>query len=594
MDHRIALARRLRSELNELKGPLTSRQAAMLFGVIWVAAVIFTIIYVEKETPTWFWDYANYHEKYKELIGMFDDGIFPFIQIVRRSILNSQHNITPVIPLLGGRLLLGPHRVGYILSLVILYLLPACLISAALGREAWRERGASLTTLAITGFALLYHPFWAPTLRGHPDVICVLPLASATLLLLRSRYLLQASPIQSAVIGLLLWSSFLLRRHTLFTVGSLLAATVLFAGLACLSSGFGNSEGWRRVGRWGRNIAYLVVAMVLPAWLFQHAYLQEILNPAYSGTFGAYRESLSSQMEVIYGVFGPVLLGSAAVGGVLAGARRRGGVLFCGLVAGLAFLGFQTTQAPSDHHLLILSLFLFPAACAPFVILGSGFRNPLIGWLMGAWFLLPAFGFLQTFPLSARSFPSRQPNGLELLAPPRTYSPLRLASYEEVKALVRALRQLTEAERGQTSFAILASSDQLNSHIVRAIGRKKLRDHMVSVSEVDLRDAFQLTTLDADYIVACDPPATHLGEKNQRVISVLSKALITNDNPIHRAYRRLPGLDQRLADGSTASIYERLVPPNEEQVAWLHKEFRRFYPSWERYPTHLGKPRGGF
>lgn len=582
----------LKSELANLKGSLTRQQATLVAFFLVIFAVIFTILYVENETPTWFWDYANYHEKYKDLIRELQNGVFPFLRFIRESVLHSQHNVTPVVPLLMAHPLLGSHRVGYILSLVILYLLPGCLFTAALARFAWRGQGSTAPALAVTGFSLLYTPYWAPTLRGHPDIVCVLPLASAAFLLLRSRYLLRTSPTESALIGTLLWSSFLLRRHTLFTVVALLAATILFAGLVGL--GALRIKNRPSLRSWLLSLACLLLAMAVPALIFQHAYIQEILTPSYSSTFAAYRQSLLAQLEEIYRFFGPVLLGSAAVGGVLAFARGRDGILFCGLVVLLAFLGFQKAQAPSDHHLLILSLFLFPLACAPFVILSGRFQNPWRRLLVGAWFLIPTYSFSHTFPLTVRApTADDQSSPLAVLAPPRTYPPLRLASYPQVKQLVQALRRLALTKQEKRTIAILASSDQLNRHIVRALGRNGLRDQLVSVSDVDLRDAFQLRVLEADYLVACHPPAIHLGESHQQVIAVPSKALLAKGNPLHRAYRRLPGLDQRLADGTTASIYERIRPPSEAEVAWLHTQFQRFYPTWRRYPTHIGMPRGG-
>ena len=581
----------LRAELSGMQGPLNRRQTVVLGGAVLIAAVSFTILYVERETPTWFWDYANYHEKYKELIDNLYEGIFPFLQQVRRSVLQSQHNLTSVLPLLPGRLLLGPHRVGYIVSLVIFYLLPACLLTAALARSVWWQPGAHLPALALTGFALLYSPYWAPTLRGHPDVVCVLPLASATLLLIQSRYLLDATPGRALLIGLLLWCSFLLRRHVLFTVASLVAACLVFAGVLALRRRR-RHQGLGR-GRWPLNMVCMLATMVIPALVFQHSYLQEILNPNYGSTFGAYQQSLASQLQELWAFFGPLLLGSAVLGTLVALAWRRDGILFCGSVAVLALLGFQAVQAPSDQHLLILSLFLFPAACAPLVLIDRHLDRPLRHVLTGLWFLLPGAAFLHTFPLQARSLP-QSASVWSVVAPARTYPPLRLASYRQVKQLVADLRRLAEARGENVSFAILASSDQLNSHIVRALSRRKLRERLISVSDVDRRDAFQLKTLETDYIVATDPPAIHLGESEQRVITIPSRALRTAGNPLNRAYRHLPGLDQRLADGSVASIYERIQPPSEEEVIWLHREFRRCIPSWQRYPTHIGKPRGGF
>lgn len=586
---RSAFQRQIRGALAEIS-TLANRRTLLLLTLALIAAFVFTIVYVERETPTWFWDYANYHEKYKELIKEFHNGIFPFIGFVRRSVLHSQHNVTPIVPLLPGRLLLGPHRVGYILNLVIAYLFPACLLTALLTRRAWGQAWGATSLLSVTAYALIYVPYWAPTLRGHPDVVCVLPLACATLLLIHSRYLHAATPGRSMVIGLLLWSAFLLRRHTIFTVIALIVATTVFAIIEVLT----HRRAWGRTGagRWLLHLACLLVALILPAMIFQHDYVMEITGQSYAATFSAYRQEISSQLNELYRFFGPVLLVSAAAGALLALARGAGGVLFTLLVPLLTFLGFQKAQAPSDHHLLILSLFLFPASCVPFVLIGAYLRGSLRRPLTALWLAVPAFGFLHTFPLQTADadLPS---SPLAAIAPPRTYPPLRLESYEEVRRLVKDMKAIERQQRG-TTFAILASSDQLNTDIVRSLGSRSLRESLVGVGGVDLRDAFRLQVLDADYIVACDPPAIHLGEEHERVITVPSRALREPGNPLHDSYQRLPGRDYHLADGTTAFVYKRIRPRTEAEVIWLHLELQRHYPSWQRYESHLGKPRGGF
>lgn len=559
----------------------------LLFAV--PLAVGFSILYVEQETPTWFWDYANYHQKFKELIPLLDDGIFPFIAAICDSVSDSQHNYTAVLPLFAGRLLFGPQRVAYIVSLVLFYLLPAGLLVTWLSRRAWGRSWQATSAPAVLLAAWLYTPFWAPTLRGHPDLVCIVPLTLASLLLLRCRYLLQGGPANAAGIGLLLWSSFLLRRHTLFTIAGLLVSTLLFALLLLAS------RRWHgrpiQLWPWLRNGFCLLLALVLPALLLQHGFVSEILNPAYASTFGAYRQDLADQLQEIFRFYGPVLLLSAALGGLLAALWRADGILFLLLVPPLALVGFQQAQAPSDQHLLVFSLFLFPAACAPFVLIGHLLRQRSRRWLNAVWLALPVSFHLHTFAVSPR-LAAAVPAPLAWLAPGRTYPPLRLASYASVRSLSRQLRSLLEASRGEASIAVLASSDQLNIHILRAVSSRSLRSHLQSVSDVDLRDAFRLDLLDADYVVATDPASVHLGEQNQRVITIPSTALRQADNPFGAAYVRLAGLEHRLADGRVVSVYRRTRPRSEAEVQWLHAQLQRHYPTWRRTAESIGLSRG--
>jgi hypothetical protein len=302
---------------------------------------------------------------------------------------------------------------------------------------------------------------------------------------------------------------------------------------------------------------------------------------------------VGSQLSEVYKFFGPILLLSAITGGLFAATKKAGGVLFSLLVPMLTFLGFQQAQAPSDHHLLIFSLFLFAPSCFPFLLVGRVAGQAARKALLAILIAIPAYTFYHTFPLYGDPVASAS-TALDALTPAKRYPPLRLESYEEVKRLTEDLKKIVKTRDHDAKIAILASSDQLNNHIVRALGRKSMRDNLLGVSDVDLRDAFQLKLLDADYIVACIEPAVHLGDKNQRVITVPSMALAEPGNPIHDSHGRLANKEYRLADGTKAYIYKRIRPRSEAEVEWLHQRLNQYYPTWKRNQSHIGRPRGGF
>lgn len=384
-------------------------------------SIAFTIIYVEQETPTWFWDYANYHEKFKEILGEAGKGLLPFLGFISGSVRHSQHNVTPILPLLPARILLGSSRVSYIVSLVIFYLLPAALITSLLARVCWDRAWQQTSAIAVTIYAFLYVPFWAPTLRGHPDIICIPSLAIATILILRSDYLRHATTIRSLLIGLILWSSFLLRRHTIFTIAAVILATTIFAVFTTLNSR-SKRKARQSLAKTLFNLACLILATVIPALLFQTEYIKEILDQSYASTFGAYQQSLESQLSEVYGFFGPVLLVSAIAGALFAVAKKAYGVVFSLLVPILTFLGFQQAQAPSDHHLLIFSLFLFAPSCFPFLLIARIGSKVARRAVLGLWMALPVFSFYHTFPLHGDPVASAS-TALDALTPSQALSP---------------------------------------------------------------------------------------------------------------------------------------------------------------------------
>ena len=555
--------------------PDTARRKGLAIGLVTLLCVLFTASYVGHETPGYYWDFAGYHDQYKHLVeDLKVEGWLKFFSTVTSSLRTSDYNVSPVLPLLPVSLLLGDSRLIYILSLVLFYLIPASIILVLLIQECWKENGRVISFWLCLGCILLYPMFWAPTLRGYPDIAALIPMGLAGLLILRTNWMLLASARQSLSIGLLLWCTFLLRRHYAYSIVAIIAVTIGFALFLIIVAG-----GIRNIllGRLVRNTTLAGVSLALPALIVQGPLLQRILTTSYSVIYSAYQAETGEKLIAMYQWNGPVWTLLAGCGVLYAFFVRNIKALFCLCVAVLSYVLFQGTQAPHIHHTLAFAFWLAPLAAWPLTLINSqasarrraGLGALLLGLLSAVSLPVLAWTDIKDSPLLSWSRP------LQAIG---TFPPFRIESYPVLMDLIKELRGHEYADK---QLLILASSGELNPSIIAALS-SELAPRVDGAGDVDLRDGFALEKLlKADYIITTWKPSIHLPAKHQQVVVIPVRALFDPANPLAKSYERLPDRAFKLADGNIVYIFKQTSPPTKEAIRWLTDEFRKHYSSWE-------------
>lgn len=553
-------------------------------GLVALLCVLFGAAYIGHETPGYYWDYAGYHDQFRQLTEELRKGNWPnFLATITSSLQTSDYNVSPVLPLLPVSLLLGDSRLAYILSLVLLYLIPASIILVLLIQECWKGSGRGISFWLGLGCVLLYPMFWAPTLRGYPDIAALIPMGVAGLLLLRTNWMLQASVRQSLLIGLLLWCTFLLRRHYAYTIVAIIVVSLSFAGWqVVLADGIRNTL----LGRFLRNTLLAGVALLLPALIVQGPLLHEILNTSYGFIYSAYhyQAETGEKLMTMYERNGPIWTLLAGCGALYAARIGNTKALFCLCVGLLSYTFFQRTQFPGIHHTLPFAFWLAPLAAWPLTLINAqatGIRRAglgalLLGLLSAVSLPVLAWTDIQRSPLLSWSKP---------LQARATFPPFRIDSYPVLMDLVNELRGPEYADK---QILILASSGELNPSIIAALS-PELAPRVYGAGDVDLRDGFALKkALEADYIITTWKPSLHLPAQHQQVVVIPVSALFDPKNPLAKSYERKPHRSFSLSDGNRAYIFKRTSRPSQEAIRWLTAEFRKHYPSWEKKAGKIG------
>ncbi len=161
------------------------------------------------------------------------------------------------------------------------------------------------------------------------------------------------------------------------------------------------------------------------------------------------------------------------------------------------------------------------------------------------------------------------------------YGPRR----EDVEELVRLADYVDGlSQQEEATAVVLASSFTLNSETLTnlrpSLGLPEPEKHTVIRyhGTVDKRDAFNWNTLTADYLVVGDPVQTHLGEENQRVVTLFARDVLCGVGP-GTAYEPLEELF-RLENGCTVRIYRRTRDLTGEEYRSISDRLQSLYPEY--------------
>ncbi|MFD0850354.1 hypothetical protein [Sphingosinicella xenopeptidilytica] len=547
-----------------------SKKYAFLVLFFLISTFSISNIYVNSEQDIYYWDWGNYYKLYLKFMENFWSGNFEWLNWLVNSIRVDSYNLSSITFLAPFYLFFGPNRFGYILGISTLYMLPAMAISLALCRRAILESskaqavsGHIFTSLTIITF--LFPVFWAPTLRGMPDVIGLIPLGVATLIFLRSKGLTE-NPLRSGLaFGTLLWTAFLFRRWYAFAViGSFTAgALIILLILLTLKSRKDTLKaGANGFGRAGFTVAACLIAFQLPL-------VREILTSSYGDLYVAYQQPFFKQAgTLLLNLSIPFCL-LFMLGTVFALKEGNRTTQFCSLASIITYLLFAQTQAPGIQHLLPIFFWTLPAIALAYaritIYLSPNWRWPFamlaILWSIANFAVVFAPGVRAALAPAGFLFSSQQ------------FLPLRLEKPEDYFRLISDTRQhLQQNEK----IAIFASGFNLSDSLLASLS-PELKPSIAWISQVDARDGFALAPLRAEYAIVADPVALHLPAQHQQVVSVVATDLI-DGGPLSNGYRLIKG--PYFLDGCKAYLFKRVQPLTDSEIRLLEATLRSRYPNW--------------
>ncbi|HDC4384595.1 TPA: hypothetical protein O8L52_004589, partial [Enterobacter cloacae] len=192
----------------------------ILLFMILLVVVIQTSIFIAHEQNIYYWDFNGYWRMWEEFCATFPNEPINSIRTVFHSIRHDDYNSLPVAITSWFYLFNLPSRLSYITSLAVMYLFPTVILFHLLCKRFSDNHSFGWLLLSCI-LPLTFVAFWAPTLKGYPDISGLIPIIAALLYVSSSDFGDKVKIKKALVTGLLLWSPFLLRRWYAYTVVSL-------------------------------------------------------------------------------------------------------------------------------------------------------------------------------------------------------------------------------------------------------------------------------------------------------------------------------------------------------------------------------------
>ncbi|EKF64943.1 hypothetical protein B194_2163 [Serratia plymuthica A30] len=541
----------------------------ILLSMILLAIIIQTSVFIAHEQNIYYWDFNGYWRMWEEFCVTFPNEPINSIRTVFHSVRHDDYNSLPVALTSWLYIFDLPSRLSYIISLAVMYLFPTVILFHLLCKRFSDNRAIGWLLLTCI-LPLTFVAFWAPTMKGYPDISGLIPIIAA-LLYVSNNDLGDKVRIKKALVtGLLLWSPFLLRRWYAYTVVSLYLSLPVFNYFI-----YNNAK--HSFGRVIITIKSFFAAgtfSVLLTLIFQGALIRRIIETDYSTIYSAYQSSLAYSIETLYNNIGLYLLPFIIIGllSIFVGKDRNGKllVIFSAFNLIFSFFLFTRTQSPGVQHCLPFALWALIIAAFGLKILLQLTNNKA--------YQCSVFGIVTVscvFINYASLFSANQYQPFGKFLPIKSL-PMHVDNFNNYVELVKNIETLTQ---GKDKVTILSSSSVLNDDMINTLSHRKLTGKIAYASQVDLRDGINVESLLSKYFVVADPVQTHLSPDGQRVITIPANEILSGDG-IGSAFRK-KGTGFKLSDGVTAYIYERIRPYTDKEIKNFFSLFFEHYPHWK-------------
>ena len=349
----------------------------ILLFMILLVVVIQTSIFIAHEQNIYYWDFNGYWRMWEEFCATFPNEPINSIRTVFHSIRHDDYNSLPVAITSWFYLFNLPSRLSYITSLAVMYLFPTVILFHLLCKRFSDNHSFGWLLLSCI-LPLTFVAFWAPTLKGYPDISGLIPIIAALLYVSSSDFGDKVKIKKALVTGLLLWSPFLLRRWYAYTVVS------LYISLPVLNYFLYNNakHSFGRVAIIIKNFFVAGIFSVLLTLIFQGALIKRVIATDYATIYSAYQSSLSHSIENLYNDIGLYLFPFVIIGllSIFRSKDRNDKILiiFSAFNLVFSFFLFTRTQSPGVQHCLPFALWaLIIATLGLKIVIASCYQQNL-------------------------------------------------------------------------------------------------------------------------------------------------------------------------------------------------------------------------
>lgn len=525
----------------------------------------------EDERYVYYWDFSGYWLKAIDFSHLFFENPLGAITHVYDSVRSDEYNVLPNLLLAPVNKLLGLKYNMYILSNYLVYFLPFALITANLIIKS-SPSISKKSALAVPVFILFFTPGLIPIRYGFVDAIGLVYIAIILSMFVNSNYLRQLNIKQSVLLGFLLLLLIFSRRWYAFWFESFFVSAfitnALFAYKHKNKKAFINST---------LNLTIAgVVAMGIMLTLFFPFFKMTVLKD-YTDIYSAYRSMPPMrQLQLFSYFFGGFIILTAIAGMLLSFKKEKTLATFLIISTTLIVLHFtRVNDFGGYQHFYLLVPFFLIFFCKAIVYLD---RNKFILPILFLFLLINNYFVVAiNGDYDENAYVFCATNG----------KPKSRGDYDILMALSDKVTQLIN--NGSNVYCLASSNipySILNDDILKntqlpdthhPIFKLKLTQH------VDKRDHFPNDLFTCNYVIVTNPPQTHLGADNQRLISYFNSEFLNGTVENHFV------LEQKfkLGNNVTAFILKKVKAFTEAEIHVIRDYFKNAYPDYpEMYNTY--------
>ncbi len=532
------------------------------FVILCFDLCLFTILYISRENTYYWSDFINYQYFVKYIFDIYTQSPLEALTIIISSRDTTSYNLLFAVPLLPVFDVFGLSRFTYILSLVLVYLLPFSLSLGAVATQIIQAPPRSVFWGTV--FLSLLSPFTlAASLRGLPDTGGMTLICLGIFLYLKSHRSHAKVRLQTVftliLVGILLAGAIAFRRHFAYSAVAFLAALLIWEIASFWTWGL------RAIAATVLRATTIGVSALLTLAIAMPNFLQDSLTRDYRALYSSFTYPIPEVLHYYGNGAGWLLWGLAILGWLTIQDSQRGAFPF---LFGLWEIGLWLGLVRYTHVHYTLHF-------APFLVWGIAaliWETRRVGVLV--WILVGLNAVIGLTPLSLPQVP-----GLA-----QGYPPLVREDMAEVEVLVAALREMPQP------VYIAASSETINPDLIRSAERQLYPDDVqlsvLRVPQVDSSDDYPLRDLlRANTVVVPDSFQYTLRPEEQTVVRVVSEAfnqewtLVRDFLRLNRSfslsdldvqlYRRVRDTDLATAIETLARMQEAIAPRYQGHRRWL-------------------------
>ncbi|CAI3929223.1 unnamed protein product [Commensalibacter communis] len=563
--------------LSVLKVNKVKQYRFLYFKIIFILLIILFIIahttyFIMSEQNIYYWDYSGYWRFWEDMSTRFAHQPFQAFKFSLNSISNNDYNVLPIILPTIFSILPLPSRLSYILSISVFYYIPVIFLFSYIFCHFVVDNKKLVSSWVISIILpATFVAFWTPILAGYPDICGLLFILLAILYQFKFDIGNKIQIKKMLILGILLWAPFVLRRWYAYTVVSLYISLPILNYLWF----FDKSRIWLKFRTVFISFFISGTTSCILAVIFQRGLIHRIINTNYSDIYAAYQGGMSYSIVSLFNSCGYYILPLVALGVVISlfvkDKKQKIFIFFCLFNLLFTFFLFTRTQSPGMQHNLPFALWMLFIACYSIVWLNNRISKSIFSvFFIGC--LICFLGYIDQ-----NSLFNRKPyTALQEKMFPSKHLPLRVDNYSAYVQLEKDIEKLVGDSQ---TVSILSSNHVLNDEMLNTISNQKLSNHIVYTSQVDLRDQIRVNPFLSNYMIIVDPPQTHLGESNQRVITIPVNNLLQHHN-VGKAYIAV-GHSYKLDDNATAWIYKKERAFTPVEVNEFLAQYYQYYPQWK-------------